>query len=144
MSERDKIKKLFTQEPPFDKRLEKIFGGVYLDYPDLSGQVPDTIREAAGSIGEEVCNISELVANAIKEAKPISCEINQRLLRRAIEGYISSTETISWEESWVIRAHMRDCGNKVCYELDRIATLDNRITPEHMRVLYEWVRASNK
>lgn len=144
MLERDEIKRLFAQEPSFDKKLEEMFGEAYLDHPDLSGQVPDTMREATELIGEEVHNISELVARALETATPINCNVNQQLLRQAVEGYIAGTKTISWEETWAVRAHMRNCGNQFCHKLDRIATLDNRVTPEQMEILYEEIKTHDK
>lgn len=62
-----------------------MFGKAYLDHPDLSGQVPDTAREGAESIGEEVRNISELVTRALETATPISCKVNQQLLRQQLK-----------------------------------------------------------
>lgn len=39
---------------------------------------------------------------------------------------------------------MRSCGNQFCHRLDGVATLDNRVTPEQMEILYEKIKALDK
>lgn len=132
--DKDRLRKLFGKTGDFNHGAATLFGRAYLDSPDVTGEnIDPTLKETASSLGL-VCNeVSGLVTKALETAPTISCEENQLINARFVQGYITNTdEGITTEQIWSTFKHIDSCQNTDCHLLHNISTWDNILTPEEM------------
>jgi hypothetical protein len=130
----ERLRKLFGKTGDFNHSASTLFGRAYLDSPDVTGEnIDPTIKEITSSLGLACNEVSVLVTKALESALIISCEENQLINARFIQGYITNTDKgITAEQIWSTFKHVDDCQNADCHLLHNMSTWDNILTREEM------------
>jgi len=121
-----------------EKNLKEIFGQAYSEDQDDSTaeRIPFDVWLASLKIGGDIANVTHLVGRALAMAPEISCQENQNILGRHLQGLIGEKSPLTADELWASGKHRQTCANSTCQRLSEIVCQDKYLTGEEIGTLY--------